>query len=669
MEAERKRLPRRERRGSKTSQPQEPVNTVALDQDPAASNVRSGSTSDPFQPAPPSEFFYGNIQTPPIMADVGEGPPQIGAEKSETTTEARHEHYRDKPIGGATAQISDVGIMQIENSPIDSLSRRTKFKRQGHSGNLSFTEGGRSNKDRHIEEIEHEKHDMRLPAPPFMPPRRNSTLKPIGQPGQPQSAAETRTQLKQTVSRPITAEAEKATPLPLFDAPKSAVNAGERTVRVKYKEFQVPVAISPSTTPAEVIHSVADKIATPIHQDSLVLLEAFKQLGLERPLRRYEHIRDVLNSWDDDAQNSLIIEPSSTDGNDDDLDLTSVSRRPPDDGSFCLYHSQRPSHWDKRVVTLRSDGQMSVAKSNGSEISNICHLSDFDIYIPTARQLAKKIKPPKRICFAVKSQQKSNMFMSTINFVHFFSSNDKKLAKSLYLAIQGWRSWYLVNMMGKGQEDASQVVEGPLGKPRRNFGAETRAKDAAQWPKEPIGDQETPAHSSGRALDAKHPRSGQKDLSTTLHTLQPSERDASKRVQQAPPMQSFQKSSLPVPADAPFTGGGLLGRAYTQRKKAQQDHEVMQTALPVQFPLSSSSTSPVKGSSKGLRPTSSERQKPKPLVDLTPQYQEPPQHLRKGKGVTPGQLPIGGLVDIATSPEIAIPIPPTMDWRRLGTSP
>ena len=41
----------------------------------------------------------------------------------------------------------------------------------------------------------------------------------------------------------------------------------------------------------------------------------------------------------------------------------------------------------------------------------------------------------------------------------------------------------------------------------------------------------------------------------------------------------------------------------------------------------------------------------KPLVDLTPQYQPPPQHRHKGHGYYPEQLGSGKLVDYATSPK------------------
>jgi len=243
---------------------------------------------------------------------------------------------------------------------------------------------------------------------------------------------------------------------PRFDAPISAVNAGQRIVRVKYEGTDIFLPITPSTTPVDVIRAAARQMSAPIDEKSTVLLESFKQIGLERPLRKYEHIRDVLNSWDNDAQNKLVIIPSPSGGKDDDLDVRHVLKGQPGETTVHLYHSQKPGSWDKRWITLRSDGQVVVAKRQGAETTNICHLSDFDIYIPTPRYASKKIKPPKKVCFAVKSQQKSTMFMTTENFVHFFCTSDRSLGTAWYTAVQEWRSWYLVHVMGEGEEGASK---------------------------------------------------------------------------------------------------------------------------------------------------------------------------------------------------------------------
>src|SRR5262249_5287507 len=77
----------------------------------------------------------------------------------------------------------------------------------------------------------------------------------------------------------------------------------------------------------------------------------------------------------------------------------------------------------------------------------------------------KQIKPPRKICFAIKSQQKSAMFLSGANFVHFFATSDKSMASTWYEVVQQWRSWYLVNVLGEGQEKSNSRTALHSGRP------------------------------------------------------------------------------------------------------------------------------------------------------------------------------------------------------------
>ncbi|KAL8943698.1 MAG: hypothetical protein Q9216_000897 [Gyalolechia sp. 2 TL-2023] len=706
METEKGHRPRRERKGSRrSSQPPQISETMPIDHlgtsaprpETKAAIARSKSRYKGARPNPPRSISTPSVPAvepglpsskrpnttvdglrnisatigdhddddePLIKLVKGASHAQLDARRAE---EARLRSNVQEPVT-ASPDKADLTILQGEYRSTDPHLYRSQPKPRAHRSRPGHTRADNGARMEDALAAGEDNHRAMPRTRPVMPPKKSFTQKIAGLVSQPQSTAAAKEQLKQMISHPIPMKDEAPPPEAQFDAPKSAVNAGERTVRVKYNEFHVPISVIPSTTPADVIRSVSQKVAMPIDPASSVMLESFKQLGLERPLRRYEHIRDVLNSWDGDSQNTLVIEPSGTRGHDEDLDIRHVLRKQPDESSFCLYHSQSPGHWDKREVTLRSDGQMLVAKSSGAETMNICHLSDFDIYIPTPRQMAKKIRPPRRICFAVKSQQKSNMFMSTVNFVHFFSSNDKKVAKALYIAVQEWRSWYLVNVMGKGADESSQSVNGVYD---RIMGGKSNSKvsngslqqsqrlletsTGQAHPKASPGPSETPARRLARDPVPYTSTAARRPIAQQEH-----------RNHQALPVAVPRSSNPGASAETPFTDGGLLGRNYTQRKKAQQGHETQPTDLPSHWPASS--PSPVKAPINELKRSSSQLKKPKPLIDLTPQYQEPPQHTRKGRGVTPGQIPAGGLVDIATSPEVAIPIPPTTSWRRPGIS-
>ena len=505
--------------------------------------------------------------------------------------------------------------------------------------------------------------------------------------------SDSKADLKRLISTPIAVGSGAEAAVPDFDAPISAVNAGERRVIVKSRDFIMSLPVTPSTTSVDIIRAIASQNPGSVDISTSVLLESFKQVGLERPIRRYEHIRDVLNSWDSDTQNTLVVESSPTGGIDDDLDVAKVPKVQPEETSVYLYYSQKPGHWDKRWVTLRSDGQV-VVKKNSGETSNICHLSDFDIYVPTPRQVAKKIKPPKKVCFAVKSQQKSSMFLSTANFVHFFSTGDKKLATVWYKAVQEWRSWYLVNVMGEGQGPRKDLVNGrsrdralsetvgskPVGSYNRpSTAAESTVRQPGLVPYHSVQKQIQPSSLSPHVGTIDQPTL----VNTSLEGNSTSSGTKPSRNRTAPPV-SFpkkltedvakgaatgpvhgllrdQENSVKANNPQPFVQSGLLGKTYSQRQRPQNDRERNPASTLGSVPMKNA---PILGADAGgLKRSSSQRQKPKPLIDLTPVYQEPPQHSRKGKGIVPEQIPAGGLIDIATSPEVAIPIPPTKAWR------
>ena len=488
-----------------------------------------------------------------------------------------------------------------------------------------------------------------------------------------------REELKRTISAPIAIEPPQNVTKPAFDAPLSAVNAGERRVKVKYDQSVTWLPVTPSTTPLDIMRSAADHLAEPIDMDSTVLLESFKQLGLERPLRRYEHVRDVLNSWDSDTQNALIIEPSPTGGGDNLLDLHSVSRSQPGDTSVYIHYSQRPGHWDKRWVTLRSDGQMLISKREGGETANICHISDFDIYLPTARQLAKRIRPPRKICFAIKSQQKSSMFLSTANFVHFFSTSDKTLAASWYKAVLQWRSWYLVNVMGEGENGTRGSHEVPTKLVSEEVPDPESSKPEGQCrPPEPPSQFKSSITASalvndntGHVVPFRSPISGHIVTEGNADDMPFHRRSQIQTPQFRKPTKDSNIGAAPWEHGPSFVQGewqeepepfaitGLLGRTYTQRQKAQREREKAPNGGQDQ-PAATPNLNPP----KALNRTLSQRPKPKPLIDLSPRYREPPQHAKKGRGVVLEQIPAGGLVEVANTPCDAIPIPPSTTWRR-----
>ncbi|CAG8900536.1 unnamed protein product [Penicillium egyptiacum] len=476
--------------------------------------------------------------------------------------------------------------------------------------------------------------------------------------------------------------------VPGVDAPVSAVNAGERHALVKYGDATADLTVTPSTQVRDILLDATKHLSRDIDAEKFILMESFAQVGLERPLRRYEHVREVMNSWSHDADNQFIIIPPSSVEALTQLDAGHAPSGQPSPVTVNLYHSQRRRKWDKRYVTLRADGQVTISKKeNAEDQTNICHISDYDIYFPSARALNKDIKPPKKLCFAIKSQQKSSMFLSTENFLHFFSTSDKSIADTWYRAVQKWRSWYLVNKKGAGQKTETETL------PKRAGTQKSTRQPRNMHNEVPLLQRETSTEPPKReSSDQRRPTTSQ-DIFARKKTLR----------EHVPPPASYPQLTLDTDVEGPFADNqallsgsspeevdistfapsGLLGRTYTQRQNAMRerddrDKRAKQEAFSgVGFmsggsihshdsnPNSRTNTMTRAPDSSAFTRTPSLKQKP--LVDLTPVYAEPPQHSRKGKGrgikVQPGMQ----LIDGATGPDQTpggIAIPPATSWRR-----
>ncbi|KAK4868594.1 hypothetical protein LT330_006796 [Penicillium expansum] len=481
--------------------------------------------------------------------------------------------------------------------------------------------------------------------------------------------------------------------VPGVDAPVSAVNAGERHALVKYRDATADLTVTPSTQVRDILLDATKHLSRDIDADKFILMESYSQVGLERPLRRYEHVREVMNSWSHDADNQfIVIPPSSVDA----LTLLDAGHAPsgqPSPVTVHIYHSQRRRKWDKRYVTLRADGQVTTSKKeNAEEQTNICHISDYDIYFPSARALNKDIKPPKKLCFAIKSQQKSSMFLSTENFLHFFSTSDKSIADTWYRAVQRWRSWYLVNKKGACQNLETETLVKRAGTKKsthqpRNVHNEVpllERETSAESPKPESSDQRRPASSKDVFCRKKPLRGHVPPPSSYPHTLT---LDTDTEGPFADTQALLSGISPEEVETSTFAPSGLLGRTYTQRQTAMRerddrDKKAKQEAFSgTGFMNGGSIHTPGHDSNPNSRTNTMTRApdasafartpslNQKPLVDLTPVYAEPPQHSRKGKGrgvkVQPGMQ----LIEGATGPDQTpggISIPPATSWRRPG---
>lgn len=524
--------------------------------------------------------------------------------------------------------------------------------------------------------------------------------------------------------------------VPLADAPISAVNHGERRVMVECGKSSIRLPIDPTTTPIQLIRSASNVLSEPIDPRAAVIYEIFLKANVQRKLRMYEHVRDVMNSWDNDDQHTLIIVPTHPDS-DPELYSHNAPKSEPAGGSWEMHYSNKRGKWDKRLITLRQDGQMVQSKSGKkSDEVNICHLSDYDIYELIPKLKEKKVKPPKKYCYGVKSQQKSGIFLTSTNFIHMFSTNDAKAAESFYRSIQAWRSWYLVDVMGEGGQGKAVNTNlfsdnlggnvkpgaGKAAKEGKGHGRSLSADshyllgsfndlgiDASQFRyssgrmsqdleranlsrsksqrRKSVSDDDKPL---GLDFPASMISRGNKESASAMHARKLSQRAEEKR---SPPVsylahtvKASQDSGVGPPRTAQsqssgevgtFAAGGLLGSDYDRRKDALAPSGNTNAGLKRTDSVRSSRSrrhSISNGDAAGglARRESVRRGIPdKPLVDLTPQYKEPPQFTKKGHAYRPAMVGEGGLINAVPDNmniEEKIKIPSSTSWKRPTTS-
>lgn len=237
-------------------------------------------------------------------------------------------------------------------------------------------------------------------------------------------------------------------------------------VTVRYRGEHVDVPITDYADTVDVLRKASELMKLPVAPAASNLHECCGPHGIERRLRRYERIDEVLSSWPENSQNSLVIRHACGPYSDKDLDISFVPlNKSPPWFTLQVHHCARPGKWNKRWVTLLRDGQMLSSKKASfspaeKDCQLLCDLSCYDIYTPmdepailldegralkSARASpVKSLKPPKRWVFAIRSQERPNTYAEDSNYVQFFCTDDPSIANKFQTVVHTWRSWYIV---------------------------------------------------------------------------------------------------------------------------------------------------------------------------------------------------------------------------------
>ncbi|GAA5900022.1 hypothetical protein JCM6882_007027 [Rhodosporidiobolus microsporus] len=145
------------------------------------------------------------------------------------------------------------------------------------------------------------------------------------------------------------------------------------------------------------------------------LFEVWRSMGIERPLREYELIADVVKTWDNES-NVLVFRRTPL------WPILSSHARlhptMPRTGPVQL--EVKKGKWSKRFLELK-DGAISYSKTEkGKDSTTLCQLSNFDVFFVNS-STAEQLKAPKPFVFALKSRLTSAHFEEKSEWVHFLS--------------------------------------------------------------------------------------------------------------------------------------------------------------------------------------------------------------------------------------------------------
>ncbi|KAI6039345.1 hypothetical protein EDC04DRAFT_2686353 [Pisolithus marmoratus] len=232
------------------------------------------------------------------------------------------------------------------------------------------------------------------------------------------------------------------------------------------------VEITSNTTAGDVVklmtsQGILDKSGT------WMLFELAQDYGMERPVRDYELLSDVSDSWDKDKLlNAFVIKPTPM------ARLLSPSAIPscsPTHRGWIEWESKR-GKWSKRWMELREHGIWLSKRDTGKDETFLCSMSNFDAYHVTRRH-----KSPKPFVFAIKSTDHLSLFENAADYLHVFSCNQRDGEKWME-AILVARSYVLHQekhvLCTRPVESASQAK--PLSRTR------TRKQSVSSRPAQPL---------------------------------------------------------------------------------------------------------------------------------------------------------------------------------------
>ncbi|KAG0311866.1 hypothetical protein BGZ99_009872 [Dissophora globulifera] len=228
------------------------------------------------------------------------------------------------------------------------------------------------------------------------------------------------------------------------------------------------ISLAPNTTALDVLHMLQQRGAfgepgEGRYHDRWTVFEYTKEFLIERPLRDFEVVLDVMKTWDAEKDNKMICKsfPARTE-----LSAKEVLRLvgPAGQQSFVRPHGwvhleTKKSKWVRRYMHITDTAvyHSKDPKPNGE--SMLCLLRNFDVY---AVQVPRK-KAPTKFGFALKSSDSVHMFETPEDdYIHYICVESGESLREWLAGLRAAKGMLMYHtnpeLVREGQRRANELV-------------------------------------------------------------------------------------------------------------------------------------------------------------------------------------------------------------------
>ncbi|KAG0357492.1 hypothetical protein BG005_003458 [Podila minutissima] len=256
-------------------------------------------------------------------------------------------------------------------------------------------------------------------------------------------------------------------PLSPAPAPAPTVRLVATRIYIQTETDFKSVNLAPNTTALDVLHMLQQRgcFGEPgdgRYHDRWTIFEYSKEFLIERPLRDFEVVLDVIKTWEADKDNKMICKSFPAR---DELAAKEIVRLvgPAGQASFVRPHGwvhleTKKSKWVKRYLHATDTAVYHSKDNKFNGESMLCLLRNFDVY---AVQVPRK-KAPTKFGFALKSSDKIHLFETPEDdYIHYVCTDSGESLREWLVGLRASKGIHMYHanpeVIREGQKHALEL--------------------------------------------------------------------------------------------------------------------------------------------------------------------------------------------------------------------